>query len=146
MSSHDTAQPQPQPDTSTGRPKSLLVISILAAFAGIFLALVLGNTNTNTTTSTSNNHNDNSAANLFGLRRFWTHYSPQLGISASKAKPTPSSGITTTTTTTAGKNGINTPVADTMKSKTPVYFLSHGGVSPSIRILYTTTIWISSIC
>jgi hypothetical protein len=85
--------------------RKLVLISLLTIFAAVLAPLFWGDT-----------------ANLFGIRRFFSS-------SAAAAAPGSSSASVTTTAT------AKVSTSDTMSSlKTPVYFLSHGGVSTTPHV------------
>lgn len=109
MSSHHqdpTAQQTTQGPPLPSRSRTFIVISILAAIAGIFLALFL-----------SSNSNSNAAIDLLGPRKLRAYYQSGIGSASNSAY------------STAAKPQSSTGMQTITKTKTPVYFLSHGGVS-----------------
>jgi hypothetical protein len=103
MSSEPNQHNERSTNTLSGR--KLALISLLTLLAAIFIALFWGET-----------------ANLFGLRRFFSSARSAGTLSA----PT---SITVATAMDSSVSGEKLQSA----MKTPVYFLSHGGVSPSRR-------------
>ena len=121
MSSHttqnqqDTAQNQ---SSSTGsRSRNLLLISIVTAFLAFTIALLLG-----------------SPSNTAAIRRFWPFSSASRSILNPQAgRATVASTRTVSTNPTQSLQGDRK--AETKMGKTPVYFLSHGGVC-SVSLYY----------
>lgn len=115
MSSHHqdpTAQQTTQGPPLPSRPRTFIVISILAAVAGIFLALIL-----------SSNNNANAVIDLLGPRRRQASYQSESGGTASD------SAYSTAVKPQKFDTGTGAEMQTITKAKTPVYFLSHGGVS-----------------
>ncbi|KAE8342356.1 hypothetical protein BDV24DRAFT_130753 [Aspergillus arachidicola] len=102
MSSQPTTPPTQQPPTK--KPSTLTALSILTVLIAVSLAFFIGyNTNSNTT---EEQQPDSQTANLFGLKRFFT------------STPAVSREISKTASRKAGSEKM---------SRTPIYFLSHGG-------------------
>lgn len=104
MSSQPTTPPTLQQPTK--KPSTLTALSILTVLIAVSFAFFIGyNTNSNTTEE-QQPHSE--TANLFGLKRFFT------------STPAVSREISKTASRKAGSEKM---------SRTPIYFLSHGGVS-----------------
>jgi hypothetical protein len=99
---------------------SINLISILTVAVAISLALFFGFGQTTTEGET----NTNTPANLFGLRRFGSSF---FRASGSRRQ------LGSVATATAAVDSTKSPKSSVVsgdKMKTPVYFLSHGGVCP----------------
>ncbi|KAB8252101.1 LigB-domain-containing protein [Aspergillus flavus] len=102
MSSQPTTPPTLQQPTK--KPSTLTALSILTVLIAVSFAFFIGyNTNSNTTEE-QQPHSE--TANLFGLKRFFT------------STPAVSREISKTASRKAGSEKM---------SRTPIYFLSHGG-------------------
>jgi hypothetical protein len=105
---------------------SINLVSILTVAVAIALALFFGFG----LTTTDGETNTNTPANLFGLRRF----TPSFWASGSRRQL--SSVATATAAVDSTKFTPKSSVVSGDKMKTPVYFLSHGGVCPSSNNLH----------
>ncbi|KAE8132616.1 Extradiol ring-cleavage dioxygenase, class III enzyme, subunit B [Aspergillus pseudotamarii] len=111
MSSQPTTTPTQQ---ATKKPSSTLTaLSILTVLIAVSLAFFIGyNTNNNNNKTTEEQHLTSQTANLFGLKRFFTTTTPAVSREISK---------TAASRKTAGGSSSE------KMSRTPIYFLSHGG-------------------
>jgi hypothetical protein len=117
--SSEANQQQPNTNTPVARDtlnpisgRKLALISLLTIFAAVLTSLFWGDT-----------------ANLFGIRRFFSSSARTAAGPISAAAS--GSGSASVATVATAKDSTS----DTMSSsKTPIYFLSHGGVSTTLHV------------
>ncbi|KAE8358984.1 aromatic ring-opening dioxygenase LigB subunit [Aspergillus caelatus] len=112
MSSQPTTTPTQQPTRKSS--STLTALSILTVLIAVSLAFFIGyntNNNNNNNKTAEEQHPTSQTANLFGLKRFFTSTTPAVSREISK---------TAASRKTAGGSSEK-------MSRTPIYFLSHGG-------------------
>ncbi|KAI9037712.1 DODA-type extradiol aromatic ring-opening family dioxygenase [Aspergillus affinis] len=120
MSSANSADTHPQtqsqtPAQSYKKPASWALISLFTVLLAVSIALILGYTGPSSASET-----ESETANLFGLKRFFARTS-------TSARQTGSSVASRQSYNQQKKTGSVQTDTEAMATRTPVYFLSHGG-------------------